>query len=259
MVYPELAHIDRLCNKCGRCVEVCELNAISVVDSGVKVDRSKCNSCGKCVEVCTPRALKIFGTEMSVEEAFAEVKRDELFYRNSGGGVTVSGGEPLLQPEFSLELLKRCQEAGLHTTLDTCGYVPPQTLNRLLPYIDLVLYDIKHMDTSVHEKFTGVPNEVILTNAKLVADNGIPVIVRIPLIPGFSDSEGDIEKIATFVSGLNGIGQTDILPYHRWGVGKYDMLDRHYELNELRSPSTEEVEKMKEIVESFGLRCEIGG
>jgi len=255
----ELAHIDRFCTRCGRCAEVCQMRAISVTDSGVRVDRLKCNGCGKCVEFCYEGALRVFSTRVSAEEVLREVKRDELFYRNSGGGVTISGGEPLLQFDFVRELLERCHGIGLHTALDTSGYVWPAKIDEIFPHLDLILYDIKHMDTNLHEKLTAVPVEAILQNCSLFAASKIPMILRIPLIPDFNDSEENIKKTADFALSLNGIEELDLLPYHRWGAAKYQMLDRSYELGELRTPTAIKIERLKGIIESFGLRCEVGG
>ena len=257
--YPELAFTKRVCTQCGKCQEVCAQEAITIISGEVHIDRSKCTCCGECVRICIPGALKIFGTEMSVDEVLAEVSRDQLFYRSSGGGVTVSGGEPLFQPDFLVDLLRGCNQLGFHTTVDTSGYSSPETVKRILPHVDLVLYDIKHMDTSIHEKFTQGSNEPILRNAELIASQGVAMIVRIPLILGFNDTVENIEKTAIFTSSLGNCNQIDLLPYHRWGEGKYEMLGRTFNLTGLQPISTEEIEHSKSLIESYGLRCEIGG
>ena len=257
---PQLAFIRKLCTLCGRCVQACPEGAISINWDDVKVERNLCTYCGKCVEVCHPAALKIWGEEISVGEALQEVKKDRPFYENSGGGVTLSGGEPLNQPRFALALLQLCHKIGIHTCLDTCGFADPHTLEKALKYTDLVLYDLKHMDSTSHQQLTGVPNQLILDNAKLIADERIPMIIRVPLIPMINDSEENISSIAAFTRSLRSVHQIDLLPYHRFGISKYEALDHTYALSSLPSPGKEAVERAKHIiVEQFNLQCNIGG
>ena len=258
--FPELAFIRKLCTLCGRCVKACPEEAISIDGSDVRVERNLCTCCGKCIEVCHPTALKIWGEEISVGEALQEVEKDRPFYKNSGGGVTLSGGEPLNQPGFTLAFLQRCHEIGLDTCLDTCGFVDPHILEKALKYTDLVLYDLKHMDSVIHQRLTGVPNQLILDNAKLIADKGIPMIMRVPLVPGLNDSAENISSIAAFTRNLKSVHQIDLLPYHRFGISKYEALGHPYALSSLQSPGKEDVEKAKHIiVEQFNLQCNIGG
>jgi pyruvate formate lyase activating enzyme len=255
---PELAHIDALCDGCGRCLEVCDPEAISLGDRGVTIDRELCDTCGRCIEVCAPSALKMFGREISVEEAFLEAKKDELYYRNSRGGVTASGGEPLFQSQFVSAFFKRCQAAGMHTTLDTCGYASRSSLEDVLEYTDLVLFDLKLIDNDAHIEIAKVPNTPILDNAKVVAGSGIPMIVRIPLIPGLTDVEENIHAITRFVTELgSGVAAVNVLPYHRFGLSKYEMLDLEYELGELKPPSEERLNAIVTALESLDLDCEI--
>ncbi|MFC1929221.1 glycyl-radical enzyme activating protein [Chloroflexota bacterium] len=255
--FPEVGHRNLLCNKCGRCVEVCEVHAISLTDNGVEINRETCTGCGKCAEVCVPEALKFYGEEMSVEEVFQEVVRDEPFYQNSGGGVTVGGGEPLSQPDFVAALLKRCRDAGIHTCIDTCGYAAPSAWKKVLPYTNLVLFDLKLIDPSAHRKVTGKSNEKILRSLKLVVEAGVPAIIRIPLIPGINDSKENIANTARYVAGLNGLREVNLLPYHRFGESKYVMLDRTYRLSELTSPNQSQLEELCDVVKSFDLDCEV--
>ena len=256
--FPEVAHMESRCKRCGDCIHACQMEAISFNEERIRIDRAKCTNCGDCKEVCTQGAIKFFGNELSVDEVVEEVTRDWAFYQNSDGGMTASGGEPLCQPDFLKALLKRCHEKGIHTTLDTCGYSQPETLQEVLEYIDLVLFDIKHMDTDIHQRVTSVPNKLILQNAMLLANGGIPTIFRIPLIRGINDSEDNIRATAEFAAGLRA-KQMDLLPYHRMGVSKYPMLDRGYRLDDLQLCETEEVEKLRQMIEGLGLKCEIGG
>jgi pyruvate formate lyase activating enzyme len=200
----------------------------------------------------------VLGREIDSEEALAEARKDALFYRNSGGGVTVSGGEPLGQPQFVSALLRRCREVGLHTTVDTCGYAPARALTAVLEFADLVLYDIKHMEEEAHRRATRVSNRRILANARTIARRGVPLIIRLPLIPGINDSRQNVEATARFTLEL-GVQRLDLLPYHRLGASKYANLDRRYRLDGLPPPSEEKVQQLKALVESFGLECQVGG
>jgi pyruvate formate lyase activating enzyme len=254
----ELGHRNSLCKKCGKCVEVCKVGAISVGDEGIKIDRKTCTVCGKCVEVCKPEALKFYGKEMTVDEVFKEVERDSPFYDNSGGGVTISGGEPLSQPDYVGALLKKCQLAGIHTCIETCGYVDdPDVWKKVLPYLDLVLIDIKLYDSTAHKRATGKPNEKILNSIKIVAESGVPAIIRIPVIPGINDSEENMKNTALYIKSLNTLNKVELLPYHRFGESKYAMLDRKYSLGELRTQKDGRVHELVEIFKSSGLDCTI--
>jgi pyruvate formate lyase activating enzyme len=255
--YPEAAHRDSLCDHCGACLNVCEPKAISFADQGIKIDRARCTNCGKCAEVCTRDALVTYGESTSDESIYAEIMRDALYYRNSGGGVTASGGEPLLQPRFLKELFSLCQRMGIHTTLDTAGHVHPSTLSSVLEYVDLVLYDLKCMDTETHYRYTGVPNELILENAKRVVTSGTPVIFRIPLIEGVNDSLENIKRTCDFATHLN-ILRLDLLPYHKFGLKKYTSLDRGGP-DHLSSPQKEHIQNLVSVIMGYGMVCTVGG
>lgn len=235
------------------------MQAISVDGRGVHINRKRCTTCGKCVEVCSPEALKVFGNEMSVEEVFQEIQRDMQYYRNSGGGITVSGGEPLYQPEFTASLLKRCRDGGIHTCVDTCGYAEAWALEKVLPYTFLMLFDLKHVDPIAHRKLTARSNEPIIRNLKLVVARGTPVIIRVPVIPGLNNSDEELAAIARTVAGMNHLNKVDLLPYHRFGMGKYKMLDQRYKLSQLVRPTETKLQRSKKIFESFGINCEIQG
>jgi pyruvate formate lyase activating enzyme len=253
---PELGFTPARCNECKKCIEVCPEGAVSL-DRTLHIDRSRCNLCGKCLEVCYPEALTIFGREMEVEEVFELVKRDEVFYQSSGGGVTVSGGEPLMQPSFVFSLFKRCKEAGIDTCLDTSGYGSTEALRRILPVVDRVLFDIKHIDPAVHRKYTGKGNGLILRNARVVASSGVPMVCRIPLIPGVNDTRENIEGTINFLKELGSGIPVELLPYHRLGKPKYEALDKPYPMEGVEPPTRERVEEVKRIFESFGMRTAI--
>jgi pyruvate formate lyase activating enzyme len=199
------------------------------------------------------------GSMMSVEEIVEVLKKDSLFYRNSEGGITVGGGEPLMQAEFVSELLEACQRNGWHTVLDTCGYGSPDKLKMVLEYVDLVYYDLKHMDPEKHKEVTGVSNDLILKNVNLISELEIPFVIRIPVIPGINDDEDNICKTAEFVSNLKGVQQVNLLPYHLGGLGKHNNLDRDYPMGDVPALIDEDLFKAKEIIESKGLKTVIGG
>jgi len=225
----------------------------------VEINREKCLHCGSCAAVCGTGALVRYGQKVTVEEILAEALSDRTYYSESGGGITASGGEPCLQPEFVSQLYEQCQKRGLHTTLDTCGYISQDSLTAVLRYTDLVLYDIKHMDSERHKLLTGVENDLILKNIRVVDKMNIPFRIRFPLIRTINDDEKNIRAAAKFAIGLRNIQGFDILPYHRYGEPKYATLDREYTLPGLQQSSEMEILHMKKIIESYNLSCEIGG
>ena len=208
------------------------------------------------MDACLSEARAISGKLMTVDEVLEVVKKDSLFYRNSGGGVTASGGEATAQADFLTELFRRCRESGIHTTLDTCGYAQWESLQKVLEYTDLVLFDVKHLNSIRHIELTGVDNELILQNLRNVVQRGIPMRVRMPLIPGCNDSKENIEAVGKFITNL-GIKEIDILPYHQLGSSKYTRLGMTYELAEAKSYQEEQVEQIKRNLESFGLEVRI--
>jgi len=193
---------------------------------------------------------------MTVNDVIDVVSKDSLFYRNSNGGVTFSGGEPIYQPAFLLELLKESQKQGFHTCLDTSAYTQWEVLEEILDHVDLVLFDIKHVDPEKHVELTGVDNRLILNNLKRTVDIGKKIIIRVPLLLGVNDSEKNINALGNFMSELS-INKVDLLPYHKLGVKKYERLGMEYNLTELRSFKREEVDVIRGILENFGLEVEV--
>jgi len=254
---PQLFYFESLCTRCQRCVSVCPNEAILAgPDESVITNRELCKACGACTVICPNDARVISGQLKTLDEVIGVIKQDALFYRNSGGGMTASGGEAAAQPEFLVELLKRCRENGIHTTLDTTGYVSGDKLQQILEHTDLVLLDIKHIDPVKHKEITGVDNTLILENARNIAQSGKPMWIRYPLIPGHTDSDENIMATADFVLSL-GLKRIDILPYHRMGMGKYERLGMEYPLPEVNPYSEEQLEKIRSKLESKGLEVRV--
>jgi pyruvate formate lyase activating enzyme len=215
--------------------------------------------CGACVEVCYAEAREIAGRDMTVAQVMAEVERDVAFYDESGGGVTFSGGEPLLQPDFLLGLLRACQEREIHTAVDTCGFAAWEAFDTVREQVDLFLYDLKLMDDARHQQFTGVSNELILSNLLALASRGHAITVRVPVVPGINDDDENVCQLGAFVAALDQVDRVDVLPYHHIGSEKYGRLNRVYGLPEARSPSDERMAEIVRTLEGFGLQVRIGG
>ena len=255
----ELMLRPNLCIACLACIPACPEGAITLIGGVLITDRSKCNLCDICVETCTAEARVIVGREMTVAEVMAEIVKDTIFYDESSGGVTFSGGEALMQPNFLLELLRACKEKGIHTTVDTSGFANWAVIDSLRSYVDLFLYDLKVLDDEVHRQFTGVSNQLILANLNLLSWFGHPVILRMPLIPGINDSDESIQAVGRFAASLPNLVRLDILPYHQAVIEKYRRLDNVYGLAEIAPPSGEKVEIIAGVLRGFHLNIQVGG
>ena len=259
--YPELLFAEEKCTGCGKCVPICPENAIRVNGKKSRTDRQLCKSSKLCVDACPNEARAVIGRRATTDEVFKEIAADSLFYQESGGGVTLSGGEPLAQPEFAAHILKKCRDAGFHTAMDTCGYASWATMKEVLRHVDLVLYDFKHMNPELHKKYTGVSNELILQNAeKIHRDTSIPMRARVTVIPGFNDSPENIEATARFIADkLSNSIPVHILPYHRLGEAKWERLDRKNETAAFDTPGEQRLVECRRIFESFSLTAIMGG
>ena len=259
----ELKFTASECNGCGRCVQVCPSNAILLNpksgDDKLKINRELCTNCGKCIEVCYTGALDYFGKYMTVEELFDIVRRDEKYYQASGGGVSIGGGEPTIQPAFTYALLRKCKDSGIHVAMDTCGYIATEEGLKILKEADLLLYDLKGIDPKQHLINTGVSNEIILKNLESLNAMKKPIIIRVPLIPGHVDSKQNIKAIAEFVSKLKSVERVDLLAYHNYGAVKYEQLGKAYRLNGLKTQSQEQLDDIKYTFERYGLTVQLGG
>lgn len=258
---PSCSSTDAPCAACGVATPKPRLEnlASSNGEGKLTLDRTVCTDCGQCAEGCASGALRVVGREMSVAEVLEEVEKDRPFYQRSGGGVTLSGGEPLAQPEFAVDLLKACKASGVHTAVETCGQASWRNLARALPYIDLVLYDLKLIDPGRHKAFTGAGNATILGNARRLAREGVPMVVRIPVVPGYTDDEANLRAVATFAAELGNVLRVDLVPYHQLGLKKYEELGLSYSLVDLSPPQAADLERPRRVLESAGLRCRIGG
>ena len=257
---PELILFESKCIACGECFKVCAQKAHEARADGSRVyHREECVLCGECVEVCYAGALAMQGKEVTVEEVMGEITRDVPFYDNSNGGITLSGGEPMLQPEFALALVKQCRGEGLHVAMDTSGHVPWRVFEKVLSYVDLVLYDIKQIDDTRHQTHTGISNKLNLDNLKRVGDYGVPVEIRMPIIPGINDAPEDITRAGQFLSGIKGIIGVELLPYHGLGEPKYVRLGREYKLPGLDPPGRAEMNEIAERIRTFELEVHVSG
>jgi pyruvate formate lyase activating enzyme len=223
----------------------------------VKIDREKCTGCLKCAGACVTKALYPTGWDATVDEVFARVIKDRGFFQN-GGGITISGGEAMAQFDFTYNLSKRLKQDGIHICLDTTGFAPEKLFEKILPYIDLFLYDIKHMDSARHEKLTGVGNELILSNARFLAEHGGALQIRVPVIPKLTDSEENLRATAEFCATLGDAAKlVQLLPYHKTGRMKYERLGWKYKLTNVEPPSDEFMQKTRDMFQSYGLNAQL--
>lgn len=253
----ELYYHQRTCIGCQRCVRACPLGALTY-EEGIRVDRVACDLCGKCVDVCPAGSLNLVGKEMTVEEVLREVMKDEAFYATSGGGLTISGGEVLTSAPFVLDLLRRAKAECLHTCIETTGFGSLKDLIEIAEYADIVYYDIKHMDEERHRELTGVGNRVILENLEVLSKLHSQIVIRMPILSGINAETKAVKEAAQFAVSL-GIREVHLLPYHALGKGKYSQLGKGYGLFFLKPPTEEDMEKLKLMVEAYGLKVTIGG
>ncbi len=283
------------CIGCGQCAEACPQQAISlaplwpkgipsgeilprgsrgekrrflteIVENQPITDMNKCNLCGQCVEACIAGAREIIGQEMTVSEVMAEVEQDIIFYDQSGGGVTFSGGEPLMQPEFLLALLNQCQAQQIHTAVDTSCYAEPKIVEMVSKRTDLFLCDLKHMDNEIHERFTGVGNNLILDNIRRLSEAGKEIVIRIPIVPGFNDEKANIEATGKFTASLQSVSRIDILPFNRGGKEKSARLMTQSKPMQVvlgtpcgETPGEEKMNSIAKNLSKYGFEVKIGG
>jgi pyruvate formate lyase activating enzyme len=255
---PELIVRTERCLKCGTCLPACPHDAIEPEGDLFATDRDMCEACGTCVRACPSGAREMAGTEFTVDQLMAEIEKDVVFFDESGGGVTFSGGEPLMQPDFLDEMLRRCQAVRIHTAVDTCGLADSEALLRISPNTDLFLFDLKLIDEGRHREVTGASNQRILENLRMLAALRGNIRIRFPLIPGINDHPENVRALGRLVSSL-GLTRVDVLPYHRAGIAKYVRLDSEYRLPDTQPPSSAEVADVVAMLEEHGLRVQVGG
>lgn len=256
---PELAYFSSNCKKCGSCLKSCNLQAITITDSGIIIDRSRCNLCEACVEACINNALKMIGKEMSVEEIIREIVRDKPFYDDSYGGLTLTGGEPGYQAQFAMDILRASKYEGIHTAIETCGYVRWSNLKKLLNHTDLVLFDVKIIAYELSKKYIGCGSNVILENLKRIDSIGKTIYIRFPFIPGFTDSPENLKAITELVKCLNNVVEINILPFHQYGKHKYKSLGYNYTLNSLEPVQRKEAMEAADFFTRNNLKVKLLG
>jgi pyruvate formate lyase activating enzyme len=256
---PQIMYYINLCQGCGRCLDLCPNQAIRRDDMfGLVTDPELCTACGLCAEQCYVEARKLMGSRMTVAEIMEEIRKDQPYYESSGGGITFSGGEPLLYPDFVREVARQCQEEGIHTAIETAGHVAWEVFEQVLPYLNLVFFDIKHLDPECHKRYTGVTNERILRNLQQLSEVFAPIIIRVPVIPGCNDSIDVQQRIYEFVKGLRGVERVELLPYHRLGSSKYKGLGREYPFAGVDSLKKDEIAHLVKLGQTLGVPVQIG-
>lgn len=248
------------CIGCGECVRICPFQACELTADGIVTDEEKCMACGACAEICPAKATEMSGQYESVEELMTVIERERPFFDESGGGVTFSGGEPLMHPEFLCEVLDACGRRGIHRTVDTSGLAKTKTLLEVAERTDLFLYDLKMMDSKKHKEWTGAGNGKILKNLEALAESGAAIQIRIPLIKGVNDDDANIEATASFLADLPGVKrEVNLLPYHNVAEGKFAKLGRKYQTGAMAEPDTEDLERVVSRFSAHGLTASVGG
>lgn len=254
----EILFFKERCTGCTICAKRCPQEAITMVSGQPLISDKKCNLCGICSELCINEAKELAGKEITVEEVMSEIQKDEIFYEESNGGITFSGGEPLLQIDFLEDLLKACKKKGFHTAVDTSGYAKWDYFEQILDYTDLFLYDLKLMNDEKHKKYIGVSNKIILENLQKLSKTEKDIYIRLPIISGINDDNEHIGSVIRFISHLN-FNQVNLLPYHRVGMDKYKRLNKNYKLSGMEKPSDEILAKIKNKLKKASIKVKIGG
>ena len=261
-VQAEVMYYKNLCIACGRCVPACPQKLLSLEGQTLQVRHDDCIACGNCISACPKQARELMGHLQTADEVFEEVARDHLFYKHSGGGVTISGGEPLSQPEFVSAILKCCSDRNIHTCIETCGFADRKAIDQVMPYTNIVLYDIKHLNDSQHKALTGVSNKLILDNLRYIAlDLKKEIWLRMPLISGVNDDADLIRQTAEFILPLKQyISNVYLLPYHTLGISKLEALGRSTEpCIGYQPPKLEHLEILSDVWKSYGFTVHISG
>ncbi len=256
---PQIMYYSKQCISCGRCVEACHTDAVNNIQPFRFVtDHEKCDLCKRCIDVCFTNSRKIVGRQMPLDEIMDELRKDKTYYRESNGGVTFSGGEPLLQAQAVLYLARSCREEGIHTALETAGFVPWSAFENLHPWLNLLYFDLKHIDSDIHSQYTGVPIEPILENIRRAGELFDNIVVRIPVVPGVNDSHDTQGRMMGFLAGQTAVRNVELLPFHRLGMTKYEGLGMRYAMENVVNVRKSDCEPFAEIGRGMGLTVRVG-
>jgi pyruvate formate lyase activating enzyme len=255
----ELMQFNNRCIRCGECIRACNSGALSNYEGELCRNVELCVGCGSCAEACYTNAIEIAGREISALELVKELEKDVIFYDSSKGGVTISGGEPLSQAEFTLEILQHCKKLELHTVVDTCGFGSSSMLEEISKVTDLFLFDLKLVDEERHKQYTGVSNAIIVQNLKLLSTLGKRIWIRVPIIPGINDDEENIAATAKLIRSTAGVEQVNLLPYHNSAMEKYKRLNKAYQLCDIGIPQKDYMDKIAALYGLQGVNVIIGG
>lgn len=255
--HPQLTYNEEICMKCATCIKICPNQAITKKKNNtIIINRSQCQNCGLCSQYCPTTALQMKGKYMTIDQVTKEIDKDIVFYKTSEGGVTISGGEPLFQHQFLKNLLKECHIRGIHTVVETSGVSLWHHIKAIIPYTDLFFYDLKIMDRKQHYKYTGSDNEFILENLIKLQEKTHHIVIRVPIIPGINDSDENLSAFANFLKTIN-FQRIDLLPYHRYGEKKYEMLGKLYLLKSLETPAKKEMSLYQEKLKKYGFKVKV--
>lgn len=256
---PHIVYFKDKCISDLNCKKVCPNNAITFDKEGIKINENKCSKCMLCVDNCYATALKVYGKNLTIDEIVSKCMEDKLFYETSNGGVTLSGGEPLFQFESAHEILSRLKSKGIHTAIETTGYVSNENIKKIMDYVDLFLFDIKAVNIDKHKRLTGVDNHIIHDNLRYLDEHNKNIIIRVPVIPSLNDSKDDMLNIINFVKNLKNKHQVNLLPYHRLGLYKYEVLKRDYELKDITPPKDDYMNSILKMFKENDIECQVGG
>ena len=259
---PEIGFRRELCTGCMACAEICPEKAVQVDWEGnIDFRRDQCRACGSCVQVCPSGARTLIGEMVGAEEVAARLEKDEVFYHRSGGGITLSGGDPVYQPAFSAAVLQKSIKRGFHTAMETCAFCRWEVLETMLDHLDLVYMDIKHMEDRRHLELTGCSNTMILENIRNTARQypDLELVIRVPVIPGLNDEKDNMDGIMEFALTLDPVKRIELLPYHRYGVATYPVIGKSYEIPDVKPPSSERIKTIRDWMEKSGIPVRIGG